>query len=92
MSAVIIPEADITEMPPRVNEFRRFLRVFLTRKVVVIGMVIIVSFILVAIFAPLIAPYDPYEPDLTIKLNQPSSAHLLGTDNLGRDTISRIIY
>ena len=38
------------------------------------------------------APYDPYLPDLLSALQHPSQAHLLGTDALGRDTLSRIIY
>jgi peptide/nickel transport system permease protein len=45
-----------------------------------------------AVFAPLLAPYNPYEPNLTHALAKPSSEHLLGTDALGRDTLSRIIY
>jgi ABC-type dipeptide/oligopeptide/nickel transport system permease subunit len=83
---------EITEIPPRVNEFRRFLRVFLGRKVVVLGMVIILGLIIVAITAPLISPYDPNDQDLANTLASPSGEHLLGTDALGRDTLSRIIY
>ena len=48
--------------------------------------------VLVAIFAPVIAPYNPILPDMQHSLAQPSAAHLLGTDNLGRDTFSRLIY
>jgi ABC-type antimicrobial peptide transport system permease subunit len=47
---------DSTETPPRTNEFRRFLRVFLSRKVVIFGAAIILILIITAIFAPLIAP------------------------------------
>ena len=45
-----------------------------------------------AIFAPLIAPFDPYEQDLSSRLAHPSKSHLLGTDELGRDLLTRIIY
>jgi peptide/nickel transport system permease protein len=45
-----------------------------------------------ALFAPLIAPYDPAEQDLVNKLQTPNSAHLLGTDQFGRDVFSRIVY
>lgn len=45
-----------------------------------------------AIFAPLIAPYDPVEQDILSLLQGPSLNHLLGTDELGRDTLSRVIY
>jgi len=55
-------------------------------------MVIILIFVIVAIFAPFLAPYDPYMPDLKARLSQPSSTHLLGTDSIGRDTLSRIIH
>jgi peptide/nickel transport system permease protein len=78
--------------PPRVNEFRRFLRVLTGRAVVVVGLVILIALILVAIFAPLIAPYDPYQLDIKNRLASPSWKHWLGTDTVGRDTLSRVIY
>lgn len=83
---------DTMEIPVRSNEFRRFLRVFLGRKVVIFGAVIILLLIITAIFAPLFAPYDPYKQSLGEALQGPSGAHLLGTDPLGRDELSRIIY
>jgi peptide/nickel transport system permease protein len=92
MAAKTVTDAAITETISKVSEFKRFRKVFLGRGIVAFGMVIIVVFILVAIFAPLLAPYDPYDPDLGNSLSQPSTAHLLGTDSLGRDTLSRIIY
>jgi peptide/nickel transport system permease protein len=92
MSAEANVAAEITEIPPRVSEFKRFRRVFLSRGLVVFGLIVILILILVAVFAPLLAPYDPYEFDLAHTLSQPSKAHLLGTDTLGRDTLSRIIY
>jgi peptide/nickel transport system permease protein len=82
----------LAEAPPRVSEWSRFRRGFLGRRVVAFGLIVIVIFILVALFAPLLAPYDPYSPDLSSALSQPNRAHLLGTDALGRDTLSRIIY
>jgi len=80
------------EIAPRVSEFKRFRRVFLSRGLVVFGVVVILIFIIVAIFAPFLAPYDPYMPDLKARLSQPNSTHLLGTDSVGRDTLSRIIH
>ena len=53
---------------------------------------ILLFLILVAIFAPLLAPYDPAYQDYTAVLAEPSKAHLLGTDEYGRDILSRIIY
>jgi ABC-type dipeptide/oligopeptide/nickel transport system permease subunit len=82
----------VNEMPPRVSEFRRFRKVLFKRWVVTAGVWIIVIFLLTAAFAPLLAPYDPYEPDYDNILLSPSWQHWLGTDTLGRDILSRIIY
>lgn len=80
------------EVLPKVNELRYFFRVFFSRKVVVFGAAIIVITILSAIFADLIAPYPPNQQDLFNVLQTPSLQHLLGTDSIGRDTLSRVIY
>ena len=80
------------EALPRVNEFRRFARVLFSRSVVVFGVIAIVAVILAAILAPVIAPYDPDDQVLDRVLQQPNRQHLLGTDSLGRDTLSRIIF
>ena len=82
----------VSEMPPRRNEFRRFTRVFLSRKLVLIGMVIIIVFLIMAAFAPFIAPSNPNKQNLLDTLASPSGAHLLGTDSFGRDVLSRVIY
>lgn len=81
-----------TEIPPQYSEFRRVMGVFFRRPLAAIGFVIICIFIITAIFAPLLAPYDPYQMNLKEQLQQPSREHLLGTDAVGRDTLSRIIY
>jgi len=86
------PVTTLTEVIPHAGEFRRIIRVMASRKIVIVGIIIIIVMILVAIFAPLLAPYDPYKTHLRESLQQPSSEHLLGTDSLGRDTLSRIIY
>ena len=54
--------------------------------------IICLFWILAAILAPVIAPYDPIVQDLTIRLQPPSGAHWFGTDNFGRDIFSRVIY
>jgi peptide/nickel transport system permease protein len=61
-------------------------------RMAVAGITILVILVLVAIFAPWITPYDPYEMDLAKGVEAPSSEHLLGTDDLGRDLLSRLIY
>jgi peptide/nickel transport system permease protein len=83
---------EITEAPPQVSEIRRIFKVMFSRGVVVFGAVIVIALVLTAALAPLIAPYDPIKPDLSITLQQPSREHILGTDALGRDVLSRIIH
>ena len=83
---------DFQEAPPRVNEIRRILKTMFSRWVVIIGAVIFITLIFTAIFAPLFAPYDPIKQELRNALAQPSAEHLLGTDEVGRDILSRIIY
>lgn len=61
-------------------------------RLAITGAVIIGVILFAAIFAPWVAPWDPYELDYTAMLQGPSPAHLLGTDELGRDTLSRVIY
>ena len=56
------------------------------------GVVLVTIFVIFALFAPLIAPYDPAHIDLPARLVGPSAAHWCGTDELGRDVLSRIIY
>lgn len=82
----------IDEGPARISESRRFFRVLSSRPIVIFGAVVIILFIIVAIFAPWLAPYDPYEPDYNSTLLQPTREHPLGTDAIGRDTLSRIIH
>ncbi len=60
--------------------------------VAIIAGLVILLLVLVAVFAPLIAPYDPNAVDLSDALAPPSSAHPLGTDASGRDILSRLIY
>ena len=57
-----------------------------------IGFILVSVFFFVAIFAELLAPYDPNAINILTKLQGPSSAHWLGTDQLGRDTLSRLIF
>jgi len=80
-----------TEVPPRVSGWRRFGRVFLSRAIVIFGAVIIVVFVITAIFAPFLTPHDPLKTNLSQALLQPSLRHPLGTDANGRDLFSRII-
>src|SRR3982074_2876751 len=56
------------------------------------GVVLVTIFVIFALFAPWIAPQDPASIDLPARLGLPSHAHWFGTDELGRDILSRIIY
>jgi len=59
---------------------------------VTIGAAIVLLFVFMAIFAPLIAPHDPLYTNIQVRLEGPSATHPLGTDELGRDMLSRIIF
>lgn len=65
---------------------------FKRNQAALIGLVAVLLGILLAIFAPVVAPYDPVKMDLRASRQAPSSQNLLGTDELGRDILSRIIY
>jgi peptide/nickel transport system permease protein len=93
MTAEIIASEKVVEQEVKqTSNTLRFIRVFLARKTVVASLAIILTMIICAIFAPLIAPFDPYKQDYTQILADPSLAHPLGTDLVGRDVLSRIIY
>ncbi len=79
--------------PPRTRSAgSALLRTVLRHRLAMVGLVIIALLCVMAIFAPLLAPYSPYDQDLYAVLSPPSAAHWLGTDNLGRDLMSRVIY
>ena len=83
-----------SEAPPRISEWKRFRRVFLERKLVIFGLVVVFLLVFAAIFANLIAPYPTANTtgDLNQSMEKPSWQHLLGTDIQGRDTLSRLIF
>jgi ABC-type dipeptide/oligopeptide/nickel transport system permease subunit len=76
----------------RQTQFGNIRRRFLRNKLALIGLVLVTIVFLTAIFAPIIATHPPKAQDLTITLQTPSSEHWLGTDELGRDVFSRIVY
>jgi peptide/nickel transport system permease protein len=69
-----------------------FLRAFFSNRLAVLGTSVMALFILMAVFAPLVAPYDPLQQNLPEKFDGPSLAHPFGQDELGRDILSRVIY
>jgi peptide/nickel transport system permease protein len=74
------------------SQFALVLRRFRRHRLAVVGSSIIVVFVIAAVFAPLIAPYDIYEQNLAPPYSNPSREHILGTDELGRDVFSRLLY
>jgi peptide/nickel transport system permease protein len=78
----------VGEESPGARAWRRLVR----RKSAVLGLMIIVVLVLVALLAPLIAPYDPTQQSWTAIRKPPSAQHWFGTDESGRDLFSRVIY
>ena len=83
-------------VPPLPFHFRGSLvlaaRQFPRNRAAMVGFVILVLICLAAAFAPLVAPYDPVQIKLSMKLKPPSLEHLMGTDHFGRDVFSRMLY
>jgi ABC-type dipeptide/oligopeptide/nickel transport system permease subunit len=84
------PETQAVELPT--SNGRRAVRRFLKNRLAVAGLVVILAFAVMAIFAPLIAPYKPDATNFSLAFHGPTAQHWLGTDDLGRDILSRIIY
>lgn len=75
------------------NTLRRTYHFFGRSKLAMASIVVLIAFVLIGVFAPLVAPYDPNLQNLAMRLQPPlSEDHLLGTDGLGRDVLSRLIY
>lgn len=77
-------------MRPRLQS--RILRRLLSKPLAVAGGLIVLLFVLIAVFAPYLAPYDPASPDFLAVRQPPSERYLLGTDEIGRDLLSRVIF
>ncbi len=93
MTSVAARSIDLAAPPRRQaslwgDAWRRLLR----NRMAVLGGAVVVALLLVALFADLIAPYSPTKQDYAAIFQAPGAKHLLGTDNLGRDQLSRLIY
>jgi len=73
------------------SKVKEILELLASNKAALVGLIIIVLLILIAVFGKYIMPYNPYEGELSQSLQPPSSLHLFGTDEQGRDILSRII-
>jgi len=87
LSANSAPDVHELESPARRARRRLF-----KRKAAVAGLVVITAFILLALLAPLIVPYDPTATSWSLVRKPPSALHWFGTDELGRDILSRVIH
>jgi len=74
------------------SQFREILFAVKKSHLTIAGLVIVLSLVVIALIAPLIAPFDPVQMDLGNRLQAPSAEHFMGTDELGRDIFSRILF
>lgn len=84
--------AEIVTSKPATSEGAKFFRRFLKRKTVAVGLIVLVIFVLLAVFAPWIAPYSPSKLSIVNRLKPPGEIYWFGTDEFGRDIFSRTIY
>jgi peptide/nickel transport system permease protein len=89
MSGTTLPVALRVPRSDRANSIRYFAR---RNPRMILGGALVLFWILVALFAPFIAPYDPTKVNVTDALLPPGGGHLLGTDDLGRDVLSRVMW
>jgi peptide/nickel transport system permease protein len=89
MSTLAVP---VTVAPTVTGARAHPLRRLLARRAAAFGLAIIATFVLVALAAPLIAPQDPLATSWSAVRKAPSAAHWFGTDEIGRDVLSRVIY
>ncbi len=98
MSSQAISEPTVTtleemgKVPPTRSERSRIWRRFVRYRPGLVGLTVIGLLVILAIFAPLIAPYEPDAVDTSLRGASPSAEHWLGNDDIGRDILSRIIY
>ena len=74
------------------DPMRNFWHAFAKNRLAIAGGVVVLCLVVLAVLAPVLAPWDPNRPDLRNMLGEPSRAHPLGTDQLGRDVLSRMLY
>ena len=91
-AAIAQREMTLARGPTRAQRVARTLRPFLRQPAIVVGVVILLFFVAAALCAPLLSPTDPLAQNVVEGLSPPSAAHLLGTDKLGREMLSRMLY
>jgi len=86
------PQATTGQAPAPETLLQVFWRRYKRNRMALVGLVLVLMFVFIAVFAPLLAPYHYNDQDLANAWQLPSSEHWFGTDDLGRDQLSRIIY
>lgn len=92
LKADVRPNADSKQSNVQHGPWRDAARSFAKNKTALIGLCLVIFFVLLALVAPLIAPFDYKAQVLSDRLKPPSGEHWFGTDDLGRDIFSRVIY
>jgi len=92
MTAIPVEAATSAPELPDDRPWRRALRRLVRRRGAMVGLSAVLFFVLIAIFAPYVAPYSPIATDWGAVRKAPSLAHWLGTDEIGRDVLSRVIF
>src|SRR5918998_242138 len=92
VSETVAGEPTTQAIQPRQRRWATLWRRFKRNKLAVVGLVIVVIMVLTAVFAPLIAPSDPQAQDYALTLRPPGEGGLMGTDSLGSDVFSRVVY
>lgn len=83
---------EATDQSQKTNRIKEVLSIFFSSKTAVIGLTIVMFWVVVAVFAPYLTKYTPFEQNWKAPNQSPNAEHILGTDELGRDLWTRLIY
>src|ERR1700750_1856321 len=92
MTDATLPAAPVADVRELDSPARRARRRLFKRKAAVAGLVVVTTFILLALLAPLVVPSDPLPTSWSLVRKPPTAAHWFGTDELGRDVLSRVVF
>src|SRR6478735_7672114 len=92
MSAVLPVPSTTAALPPPAGPWQRAWRRLKKRRAALLGLVVVLGFVALALFAPWIAPQDPIATSWGALRKAPSAEHWFGTDEIGRDVLSRVIW
>ncbi|MDI6863355.1 MULTISPECIES: nickel transporter permease [Pseudothermotoga] len=87
-----VEKTEISRWKPIIEDWKHSLYLWRRTKLAMVGTFIVIGFLIMALLAPVLAPYDPVKVDLVNRLKPPSRQFLFGTDQFGRDILSRVLY